>query len=96
MRKEVTKKDFDKMYSSILKLQESVDRLEAKIDADQSKELLTPDEVCELLGIKRRTYQNLVKEKVIVQVKPGGKTNSPAYVRRTDVDKLLNGSIIDV
>lgn len=96
MRNEVTKKDIEKLYSGILKLQESVSRLEAKIDTEQSKELLTPDEVCELLGIKRRTYQHLVKKEVIAQVKPGGKRNSPAFVMRDNVNKLLNGGVVDV
>ena len=60
----------------------------SKLTRELEKDLLTPAEVCKILKISRNTYQRYIRTNVFEQVKHG-KNNSKAFVKRADIDKLI-------
>ena len=74
-------KQFNELKSLLLEIKEDV----SAIKAEKQKERLTPDEVQNMLGIGKTTYQRYKKEKVFIQYKLKGK----AYVLRSDIEKLI-------
>lgn len=61
----------------------------SKLTCELEKELLTPAEVCKILKINRNTYQRYVNSNVLEQVKPISKNNSKAYVKRSELNRLI-------
>lgn len=76
---------YNKLFSKLLEMDERQKRIEEKLDADISKELLTPKEVQEILKIGKTTYQRYVDDKVFTQIKIVGK----AYVERAEIERLI-------
>lgn len=74
----------------MLEVKEGQIRLEAKLDEERGKELLTPKEVQARLKIGKTTYQRYVDDKVFTQIKIVGK----AYVECAEIEKLIaNGKV---
>lgn len=56
----------------------------------EEKELLTPKEVCEILKIGRTTYQRYITNGTLEPVRVNRAKYSKVYVRRADLEKLIN------
>lgn len=78
--------EWKSMKSILLEIRENVSKL---VDA-AGKELLTPNEVCKMLKICRNTYQNYVNTGVIEQIKIGKNRNSRVFVKRSDIERLID------
>ncbi|MDL2230334.1 helix-turn-helix domain-containing protein [Alistipes sp. OttesenSCG-928-L06] len=63
-------------------------KVSAIADAAQ-KELLTPAEVCKMLKIGRTTYQRHVDNGVFDQVRIDKGRAGKVYVRRADIERLI-------
>jgi len=68
----------------------SLYELVSKLTDKEKKELLTPKEVCEMLKIGRTTYQRYVGNGTLEPVKVNRKKYSKIYVRRSDIENLIN------
>lgn len=75
-------KEWNKVQSMIIDIQEKM----TKLLKDKDNELLTPNEICKMLGISRSTYQRYVDDGVIEQLKIKGK----AYVKRSEIERLID------
>lgn len=73
-------------YQELKSLLVEVNNKVSRLLTDWEKELLTPAEVCKMLKIGRTTYQRHVTADLFEQVRINGK----AYVRRSDVMKLID------
>lgn len=62
----------------------------SKLVAESGKELLTPAEVCRMLKIGKSTYQRYVIAEVFEQTKIGKGKNSRVYVKRSEIEKLID------
>jgi predicted site-specific integrase-resolvase len=62
----------------------------SKLTAQEEKELLTPNEVCAMLKIGRTTYQRYVASGVLEPIKVNRQKYSKAYVKRSDIERLIN------
>ena len=81
----ITERQWNEMQSRIMDIQEKVSKL-----ADEAgKELLTPNEICKMLKISRNTYQNYVNDKVFEQVRIDKSKNSRVFVKRSDIERLI-------
>lgn len=78
-------KEWNEIKSKIINIEEGISKLVKK----QEEELLTPGEVCKMLGIGRSTYQRHVEAGLFTQIKIG-KNNSKVKVMRSEIDKLIN------
>lgn len=78
-------KEWNEMRSLIIETHKNV----LKILREKEKELLTPDEVCQMLRISRSTYQRHVKAGLFEQIKQGDKANSSAFVKRSQIEELI-------
>lgn len=76
--------DFNELKSLLLDLRSELLKLTKAED-----ELLTPAEVCKILKIGRNTYQRYINTNILEQVKPIGKNNSKAYVKRSELNRLI-------
>lgn len=55
------------------------------------REYLRPKEVQSLLGIGNTKFWNLVKQGYISTSKPFGPKSRIVYVKRSDIDRFMNG-----
>lgn len=83
---EITENDWNELKSMILEIGEGVKKL---TDA-ANEELLTPTEVCRILKISRNTYQRYIDAKVFGQIKVGKNKNSRVFVKRSELERLID------
>jgi hypothetical protein len=82
---EITRNEWNKLMSVVMDTNEKV----TKLQDEAGKKLLTPKEVCEILKIGRSTYQRYVDAGIIEQIHLG-KNNSRAFVKRAEIERLLD------
>ena len=78
--------EWNEAKGMIKNLCEKVSRLTDK----EEKELLTPNEVCEMLKIGRTTFQRYVANGVLEPVKVNRQKYTKTYIRRSDIETLIN------
>lgn len=78
-------KEWNKAQSMLIDIQEKV----TKLLQEKEKELLTPSEVCQILKISRNTYQRYIRKNVFAQIQPDKGNNSKVYVRRSEIERLI-------
>jgi len=78
--------EWNEAKGMIKNLCEKVSRLTDK----EEKELLTPNEVCEMLKIGRTTFQRYVANGVLEPVKVNRKKYTKTYIKRSDIEALTN------
>lgn len=78
-------KEWNKAQSIIIDIQEKV----TKLLQEKEKELLTPREVCQMLKISRNTYQRYIRKNVFAQIQPDKGNNSKVYVKRSEIERLI-------
>ena len=61
-----------------------------RLTDQEEKELLTPKEVCEKLKIGRTTLQRYIANGILETVKVNRKKYSKIYVRRSDIESLID------
>ncbi len=61
-----------------------------KLTTTKDKELLTPNEVCELLKIGRTTFQRYISSGILEPVRVNRNKYSKIYVKRSDIEALIN------
>lgn len=83
---EITENEWNELKSIVLEIREGVRRL----TDEAGKELLTPTEICKILKISRNTYQNYVNDGVFEQVRIGKNKNSRVFVKRSDIERLID------
>lgn len=77
---------YNEIKSLLLDIQSKVSTL-----ADAAKkELLTPAEVCKMLKIGRTTYDRHIANGVFEQVRIDKGRAGKVYVRRADIDRLID------
>lgn len=81
----ITKNDWNELMSIVFEIWEGIQKLTNAAD----KDLISPAEVCRMLKIGRRTYQSYVKQGVFEQIKIGQNKNSRAFVKRSDIERLI-------
>lgn len=81
----ISLKEYNELKSIALDIKEMLSRLVN----EAGKELLTPKEVCEILKIGRSTYQRYVDAGIFDQIQIGH-NNSRVYVRRLEIEKLID------
>jgi len=86
----ITTKEWNEFKSLLLDVQNKVTDL---VDSSK-KELLTPKEVCEYLKICRSTYQNYIRNGIITQIKADTPKGKRAYVKRSELERLIEGGIM--
>lgn len=82
----ITENDWNELKSIVLEIREGIQKLTNAVD----KELITPTEVCRMLKIGRGTYRSYVKQGVFEQIKIGQNKNSRAFVKRSDIERLID------
>lgn len=80
----MTNNQYNELKSLLLDVKEMLTPIYAQV----AKTELSPDEVCQWLGISRSTYQRKVDSGIIPQIKKGSAHNSRAFVRRIDIENL--------
>lgn len=80
----MTHNQYNELKSLLLDVKEMLTPIYAQVAQAE----LSPDEVCQWLGISRSTYQRKVEAGIIPQIKKGSAPNSPAFVRRIDIENL--------
>ena len=84
--KEITQKDWLELLSIVTETREMV----VKLYREKEKELLTPAEVCEILGISRNTFQRYVSDGVFELIRLNKSGRNRVFVRRSEIDRLIN------
>lgn len=77
--------EWHNLLSMVIEIRDKVTTLTSEAE----KELLTPTEVCKRLKISRNTYQRYVDEKVFGQIRISKKSNSRVFVRRYEIERLI-------
>lgn len=86
----VPQNEWDEMRATIQTIYTSV----KNITATEQKELLTPQEVREILKIGKSTFERYVNSGIIEVVKFGTKERSRRYVKRSELEaKIERGAI---
>lgn len=82
----ITENEWNQLKSIVLEIREGIQKLTDATD----RELLTPTDVCKILKIGRNTYQKYVRDKVFEQTKIGKNKNSRTFVKRSDIERLID------
>ena len=83
---DIAEREYNEIKSLLLEIKEEVRILHSKM---ATEELLTPTEVCKMLKIGRSTYTRYVADGVFEQVRLKSKNNSRVYIKRSEIDKLI-------
>lgn len=81
----ITTQEWNETKEMIRTLCDKVGELTAK----EQKELLSPKEVCEILKCGRTTFQRYVVNGVFEIIRPNTKKSSKIYVRRSELERLI-------
>ncbi len=76
-------------WNDLIKMVKNTVTQLSELTGRQSKDLLTPDEVCDILKISRSTYERFKNEGIIPIVKVGGRKYSKNLIKRSDIEKLI-------
>lgn len=82
----VDAKEWNELKSILFDLRDKLNRL----TADAEKDLLTPSEVCGILKIGRNTFQKYVRTGIFDSIKINNKNNGRVYVKRSQLQKLID------
>ncbi|MFT4168519.1 MAG: helix-turn-helix domain-containing protein [Dysgonomonas sp.] len=82
----VDAKEWNELKSILFDLRDKLNRLTAEVE----KDLLTPAEVCEKLKISRWTFKRYIDDGVLDSVKIKNKNNGRVYVKRSQLEKLID------
>lgn len=63
------------------------------LQSKNKSEYLTPKEVCELMKCSRNTYENYVRNGILIPIKVQSKKYSKLLFKRIDVEYYLNSRI---
>lgn len=78
---EITRNEWNSLLSTVMDNNAMLKRM---VD-EAEKKMLTPKEVQEFLKIGKTTYQRYLENKILKQIKIGGK----AYVQRSEIERLI-------
>lgn len=82
----VDAKEWNELKSILFDLRDKLNRL----TADVEKDLLTQAEVCQKLKISRWTFKRYIDDGVFDSIKINNKNNGRVYIKRSQLEKLID------